>query len=58
MAKQHAKRRDPVSFVLRLLVRASACIATGALVALVGYVLIQGAAVYEAQPVRLDLYFG
>ena len=42
MAKQHAKRRDPVSFVLRLLVRASACIATGALVALVGYVLIQG----------------
>ena len=42
MAKQHAKRRDPVSFMLRLLVRASACIATGALVALVGYVLIQG----------------
>ena len=42
MAKQHAKRRDPVSFMLRLLVRASACIATGALVALVGDVLIQG----------------
>ena len=55
MAKQHAKRRDPVSFMLRLLVRASACIATGALVALRPH---PGAAVYEAQPVRLDLYFG
>lgn len=50
-------KKHPGSFILLLLVGASAVITVTVLVYLVGYILIHGCSVFKTKPVFTDLQF-